>query len=569
MDKARILADACLAAAVIALIAGLAAPAAAQAPAAVIEEIAAVAAQAQRANLRGAGGRDARSWLDAFYAPAAHGPAWTAAGRPSPAAAAAIAQLQSATLRGLAAADYDADWLAREARRLDEGTPAERELARFDVSLTLALLHFIADSHAGRVRLAYANVPPEVRAPKFDPVAALRAALAQARVAAVIDGAEPAFPIYTRLKAALARYRLLAEQPLPLLPALSGKVKKIEPGGAYAGLAELRERLVVTGDLPAASPAPLAGRYESPLVEGVRLFQERHGLEPDGILGRQTIAELNVPLASRVRQIELSMERLRWLPPFPDGPLIAVNIPSFRLWAFDAGPSSTEPALSMRAIVGQAMRTQTPAFVGEMRYVEFNPYWNVPPSIARNEIIPRLRRDPGYFARNDMEFVGPGKDGAIGTTVDEAALAALDAGKIRLRQRPGALNALGAIKFGLPNSDDIYLHSTPAKQLFARSRRDFSHGCIRLEMAEALAQFVLRDQPEWTAARIESEMASGVQRTVRLPNPIPVVIFYTTAIADHEGRTLFAGDVYRLDQSAERALAARSAAFNAFWSQRH
>lgn len=267
-------------------------------------------------------------------------------------AAAAIAQLQSATLRGLAAGDYDADWLAREARRLDEVAPAERELARFDVSLTLALLHFIADSHAGRMRLAYADVPPEVRAPAFVPVAALRAALAQDRVAAVIAGAEPAFPIYTRLKAALARYRLPAAQPLPLLPALSGKEDRT------------RRRLC-----RARRAAGAARGYGGP-----------------------------------ARCLECAVVR------------------TLRITAGGRGQGSSRNAT-----------VWTPTA------------W------------------------------------------------------------PGTLNALAAIKFGLPNSDHIYLHSTPAKQLFARSRRDFSHGCIRLEMAEALAQFVLRDHAEWTANRIVSK----------------------------------------------------------------
>jgi murein L,D-transpeptidase YcbB/YkuD len=533
------------------------------------DEIETAVAQAQRANLKALNVQDDRPWLERFYGPVGYVPAWSSAGRARPAIAEAIAQLQAAPARGLSPADYDVDWLSTQGRTLMTGAHADRELAHFDVSLTLALLHYIADSHLGRLRSAYIDVPFEVRTLAFDPVEQLRAALAQDRLAQVIAAAEPGFPIYRRLKTALAHYRQLAAQPLSPLPALPAGVKKIEPGGSYSGTAALRERLILLGDLSAAAPATPDNRYEQPMVDGVSRFQDRHGLEPDGVLGKQTLAELNMPLATRIRQIELSMERLRWLPYFPDGPLIAVNIPSFKLWAFDAGSSSLEPTLGMRVIVGQSMRTQTPAFVGEMRYIEFNPYWNVPPSIARKEIIPKLRRDPAYLDRNDMEFVGGGKNAAVSTTVDDAALTALHAGKLRVRQRPGATNALGTIKFGLPNSEAIYLHATPAKQLFARSRRDFSHGCIRLENPGALAQFVLRDQPEWSAERIEAEMAPGKTRTVRLSAPTPVVIFYTTAIADREGRALFVADVYRLDEVSERALAKRSEALAAYFGLRH
>jgi L,D-transpeptidase YcbB len=533
------------------------------------DEIEAATAQAQRANLRAFGVQDDRIWLERFYGPMAYAPAWSSAGKARPALAEAIAQLQAAPTRGLNLADYDVDWLTMEGLRLTTGEHTDQELAHFDVSLTVAFLHYLADSHLGRLRSAYTDVPFEVRMLAFDPVELLRAALSQGRLAQTVAAAEPGFPIYSRLKTALAQYRPLAALSFSPLPALPAGVRKLERGASYSGAAALRERLILLGDLSAAAPAIPDNRYEQSLVDGVRLFQERHGLEPDGLPGKQTLGELNVPLAARVRQIELSMERLRWLPYFPDGPLIAVNIPSFKLWAFDAGPSSPEPALVMRVIVGQSMRTQTPAFVGEMRYIEFNPYWNVPGSIARKEIIPRLLRDPGYLDRNDMEFVGPGRNGAVSTTVDDAALAALRAGRLRVRQRPGATNALGTIKFGLPNSEDIYLHATPAKQLFARSRRDFSHGCIRLEDPGVLAQFVLRDQPEWSAVRIEAEMAPGTTRTVRLSAPIPVVIFYTTAIADHDGRTLFAADVYRLDEIAESALANRSKALTAYWSLRH
>lgn len=262
-----------------------------------------------------------------------------------------------------------------------------------------------------------------------------------------------------------------------------------------------------------------------------------------------------MPAQARVRQIALSLERLRWLPHFAPGPLVAVNIPSFRLWAFADASLPDRAVLVAPVIVGRAMRTETPVFIGAMRYVEFGPYWNVPRSIARNELLPCLTRDRGMLARDDMEIVDG--DGRVSTVVDDATLAGLGAGELRLRQRPGAKNALGGVKFGLPNAMDVYLHATPARELFERTRRDFSHGCIRVGDPAALARFVLRDVPEWSPARIDAAMASWDNRFVSLPAPIPVVVFYTTAVVDSGGQALFLPDIYGHDRALAGALARR------------
>jgi murein L,D-transpeptidase YcbB/YkuD len=192
-----------------------------------------------------------------------------------------------------------------------------------------------------------------------------------------------------------------------------------------------------------------------------------------------------------------------------------------------------------------------------MRYLEFSPYWNVPPAIQRNEIVPRLARDPGYWEREELEAVPTGGKAAAITTLDAVTLEGLETGALRVRQRPGPKNALGGVKFVLPNTMDIYLHSTPAQQLFGETRRDFSHGCIRVADPPALAAFVLRDQPEWTSERIDAAMAAGTTSTAMLKQPIPVVIFYTTAIVDAAGRVLFQADIYGYDRKLESALRAR------------
>jgi murein L,D-transpeptidase YcbB/YkuD len=481
---------------------------------------------------------DERAWLERFYGARGYAPAWTGA-----AAAQALDLLSRADEHGLAAQDYEPRALA--ARMRAHVAAAADDAADQDAALTLALLRYLADLHAGRIRSDFAA------GRVADPVPLLQQALADGNLAAAVEAAEPRLTIYHRLKATLAQYRQLAMQPATPLPALPS-TRAIEAGAAYAGAAELGARLALLGDLAAEPAATQDDTYSEELAQAVRRFQDRHGLEADGKLGRQTLAALNVPLAVRVRQIELSLERLRWLPDLSAGPFIAVNLPSFRLWAFEAGAAS--PVLATRVIVGKAVRTQqTPLFIGTLRYIEFNPYWNVPPSILRAEILPALLRDPNYLVKHDMEVVGPGTQ-----TVNGATLAALRAGSLRVRQRPGPRNALGAIKFGLPNSMNIYLHSTPARELFARSRRDFSHGCIRVEDTVALANFVLGDQAGWTGDAIAAAMAPGPNRTVQLKAPMPVVIFYTTAIIDRDGRPLFPHDVYRLDGALERSLAARA-----------
>jgi murein L,D-transpeptidase YcbB/YkuD len=310
--------------------------------------------------------------------------------------------------------------------------------------------------------------------------------------------------------------------------------------------------------LPGSSPTPAGNRYDGELVKAVSAFQDRHGLKPDGVLGRETLAALATPLDARVRQIELSLERMRWLPEFPAGPLIAVNIPSFRLWAFADAHDDKAAQLSMPVIVGSAVtERKTPVFIGEMRYLEFSPYWNVTPAIQRKEIVPRLARDPGYWEREDFEAVPTGGKSAPIASLDSATLAGLRTGALRVRQRPGPKNALGGVKFVLPNTMDIYLHGTPAKQLFGKMRRDFSHGCIRVADPPALAAFVLGDQPDWTSERITAAMDAGKTSTVRITRPIPVVIFYTTAIVDSAGRVLFQSDIYDYDRQLENALRAR------------
>jgi murein L,D-transpeptidase YcbB/YkuD len=495
-----------------------------------------------------------REWIERIYRSQNGDPVWFTPRGVRPAVAIALRQLRAAGERGLAATDYDVDRLEADIEAATRPDRSPEIVARADVAMTIAIVQFLSDLHSGRVRPQ--DIEPHYRAPAKDAffVAALPGAVASDRLAALIDETEPSFPLYKRLKRLLASYQALAARPPILLPPLSPHRTKVAPGDRYPGVPALHELLVRLGDLPPDAARPVDERYSNALAAAVARFQERHGLAPDGIVGKRTLAGLGVPVDARVRQIELSLERLRWLPELPPGPLIAINVPSFRLWGFADARLADRAALSMPVIVGNAIRGETPMFIGAMRYVEFSPYWNVPPNILRNELLPQLARDPTLLQRDEMELVGASRAGPATTVIDDLALAGLRSGELRLRQRPGAKNALGGAKFVLPNAMQVYLHGTPARELFERTRRDFSHGCIRVREPAALALFVLHDQPEWTPATIDAAMNSGFSRTVKLTAPISVVVFYTTAIVDAEGHAHFLPDVYGHDLELAGAL---------------
>lgn len=459
----------------------------------------------------------------------------------------ALRLLGAAEAHGLDPAHYDADALARRLPALRGAADA----AAFERDLSAAMLRYLNDLRLGRTASVY-RAPADTAA-RFDAAAYLAGALRERRLAQAVEEAAPRIPLYRRVQASLAQYRELARrQPQwPPLPPLAGAA--LRPGSPYAGAALLGDRLRLLGDLDAAdAPAADDGRYTPQLAAALKRFQARHGLADDGVLGPQTLAALSVPLPQRAAQLALTLERLRWLPPLQPGPTVAVNLPAYRLWAFDSRDQDAEPALEMRIIVGTAARTPTPLFIGQMRYLELNPYWNVPRSIVLEEIIPKLARDPSYLRQNAMELVSAG--GRV--LPPDGALAALRAGSARLRQRPGPGNVLGALKFAMPNPMNIYLHSTSAKELFNRSRRDLSHGCIRVERPLELAQFVLADQDKWNMAALEAAIGTGATRTLTLPAPVPVLLFYATAVTGRDGRALFAQDIYGQDARLIRALQA-------------
>jgi murein L,D-transpeptidase YcbB/YkuD len=269
-------------------------------------------------------------------------------------------------------------------------------------------------------------------------------------------------------------------------------------------------------------------------------------------IGSATLAQLNTPLSFRVRQLELSLERWRRLPYDSSRPAIVLSLPEFRLRAFSAGHNLE---LEMKIVIGQARKLRTPLLSSELATIVFRPYWNVPLSIQRNELVHDIMRDPSYIAKNDFELITPRDLPVTEEVVPDQLLAQLRSGRLRLRQKPGPKNSLGLVKFVFPNSYNVYMHDTPARSLFAKARRDFSHGCIRLERAQNLAEWVLREEPGWRQDRIVAATQGTESIPVRLKNPIPVVTMYVTAIVLESGEVHFFEDIYGQDAALEQELA--------------
>lgn len=466
-------------------------------------------------------------------------PLWLSAdSRPNQRAQEALAIIGEAEAHGLEPAFY---------------RPSPEAMAggmRFEKELTFGLTRYLQDLHRGRIDPRDLGLLVETRTDDLDVPEALRQALQAGRLRDLVSELAPQSNQYRSLQAALDTYRALAhDSSLPALPAIA---RGIRPGDPFSGAAALYARLTAFGDIVPGTPPPADATLTPPLVEGLKRFQARHGLTDDGILGKQTVAALQVSPASRVRQIELALERLRWLPRTVPGRVIVVNIPMFRLWALE-GDSSAAVPVTMKVIVGRAMRTRTPVFTAGLKTVVFRPYWNVPLSIARGEVVPKIRRDPNYLNRNELEIVrGDGDDAAI-IPATPAALDQVAEGTLRIRQRPGPENSLGLIKFDFPNAFTVYMHGTPAVQLFQEAQRDFSHGCVRVEDPVALAQWVL-DDPEWSRDAILAATNGVNSRPVDVARPTRVWLFYTTVVSLPDGTTHFAADLYGHDVRLDRAL---------------
>jgi len=494
-----------------------------------------------------------RDQLTGLYSGVGWEPVWTKGGRPTPAARSAVDVLSKAEERGLHPADYDAALLGRRLETLEHpSAPSAHDVGWFDVALSIGVLRHVSDVHIGRVNPKNLSVRINVERKNLDLTTALRDAIDRGGVAELVTRAEPAFAQYRNLKAAYVRYRALAaDSAIPTVKA-SGTLHR---GDAFAGAPALRRRLTALGDL--SPEGEMRGdTYDDALAGAVARFQARHGLPPDSVLGRATLAAVNVPLAKRVRQLELALERIRWLPALDKGPFVVVNVPGFELYAFDTLSADGAPSLTMNVVVGKAeVGRQTPLFERDMTYIVFRPYWVIPPGILRKEIMPAVRRDPGYLAGNDMEIYTGSGDTGPALPATSANLARVSRGELGIRRRPGPRNDLGLAKFIFPNDHNVYMHGTPAQALFSRARRDFSHGCIRLEDPATFAVWTLRDPNEWSPDQVRNAMDGPQPRRVDLARPLPVMVLYTTAVVHPDGVVAFYDDVYRHDARLEAALA--------------
>src|SRR5580658_3438645 len=537
------------------LIVGTLAGSAVAQPAAVSDissQLRSIASAGQLPELRWPNFSDYRLHVQNFYQPSDYAPAWVRNGQPTPQALAIINLLKQAAIQGLDPEDYDgsrwADRLARVQNPREAG-----QGAIFDAALTVCLMRYISDRHIGKVNPEHFKFGLNVQEKKYDLPVFLRERLVNGRdVNAELAQIGPPFAGYSRTLQALQHYQQLAPQDDgEKLPASK---KPIAPDSPYDGIPRLTRLLRLLGDLPAnASVSEDSNLYQGALVDAVKSFQGRHGLKPDGRLDESTLKNLNTPLSQRLDQLRLTLERWRWLPDRFNEPRIVVNIPEFRLRAYD---DNGNPALSMNVIVGKAFHHKTPIFEKDMRFVVFRPYWNVPPSIQRSEIVPAIQKDRDYIAKKGFEVVTPeGQVVASGAITDDV-LAQLRSGKLQVRQKPGATNSLGLVKLMFPNEYNVYLHSTPSQQLFSQTRRDFSHGCIRVEKPAELAAWVLRDKPDWNVERAQAAMTSGKDNLqVNLTNPIPVLILYGTAVVDPDGQVRFLDDIYGYDDELKTALA--------------
>ncbi len=487
---------------------------------------------------------DRDSCLAAIYGTTGSTPLWVSETGPGPRAAIILDFLNKADEEGLDPLEYrlpqiTSIWTAR--------SPAS--LARLDTLLTYDLVKYIHDISYGQIEPSSSDSPSFADGgdTAFDVVAAADAALAAPDLKTYLASLAPSHQYYTGLKSALKTYRAIAR---------AGGWKQIPPGATLhpgdkdSRLQYVYKRLIAPG-IPAIPP-PENMIYGPALRKAVLRFQRLFGLTPDGIIGAQTLAMMNIPASRLVEQIIANMTRWRWQAHVLGNKYVMINIADYNLTAF----KDNVMVLNFPVIIGQ-LQHQTPVFSDSIKYIEFNPYWTITPSIAKNEELPNLRKNPRYLVDRHVRLFSGWQEGAMeldSTRMDWHRISRSQMASFRLRQDPGPWNALGRIKFGFPNKYSVYMHDTPTKDLFSRNKRDFSHGCIRLSNPLALALFALEDQGAgWTREKIESHFYSDRRMTVRLRFPLPIHITYQTTWVDKDGLIHFNRDIYARDEKLFKA----------------
>lgn len=446
-----------------------------------------------------------------------------------------IGMLNNAPSDGLNPANYDVDRLKTfiDSQNLDNNTTAS-----YDVALTVSLVRYLHDLRQGQVEPRDVQYPVHIAPkPPLDLAGLLKQHLASQTLPELVGLFEPKAKQYRQLKQILTRLRELGDQ--------TGSDdfspgKRLRPGEKHPQIAYLRQRLRAMGLIDDKANADNK-TYDGDLVAAVKKVQQQQGLKADGVIGPATAALFNPSSGEKIAQLELAMERARWIPDPTDGPMIVVNIPAFELWAFN---SVDDPnPLNMKVIVGKSPDKQTPVLWEEMKYLEFMPYWNIPKTIYEKEILPKAANNEGYLASQEIELVRHQNSEERG-----------GGSYLRARQRPGKKNPLGRVKFVFPNTADVYLHDTPAQAAFNRQRRDLSHGCVRVSQPEQLAEFVLGDQQGWDKETIKQAMSAPKTRHVTLKRAVPVLFYYATTFVDHENQLRFYPDIYGQDEQLKKAL---------------
>ncbi len=472
-------------------------------------------------------------------------PFWIEDGKPSARALAIRSVLEGAVSHGLNPNNYFVSNIKQFWNSTDDSG-----LARLDIILSLGMLLYVADQQEGRMGPHLAN--PQLFASARN-VTLNRETLMQGfrepDMQFFMEGQAPQFPQYQKMRNKLAEYQRLEQRGgWPSVP--GGPVLK--PGMEDPRVKAVRMRLVVTGEVV---PSDIESNvYDSGLVESVKQFQKRHGLQQDGVIGKGTLDAMNVSVMARVKQIIINMERYRWLKRVgSDEKLVIVNIAGFEA----AGGTVGNFEVTTPVIVGKKYH-ETPVFHNLIQYVEFNPYWNLPPSIARNETLPKLQSDSSYLQKANMRiFKGWGADASEldAASIDWSRVSKKQMDQYRLRQEPGPHNALGTLKIMFPNEHNVYLHDTPGHELFSRDVRAFSHGCIRMGRPAEMAAFVLGGEKKgWTVDRVGETVATGKNHVVKLEKPMPVYILYRTAYVTRNDEILFYDDIYGRDLILEKAL---------------
>lgn len=488
--------------------------------------------------------------LSGFHKDRVFQPAWSTEEGPRAQATSLVKAIHGAILEGLEPEDYHLATIETLLAEVRHNIATNRslepdKLADLDLLLTDAFLLYGSHLSAGRVNPETIRSEWFIKNRELDLVEILQSALDEDQIEEALETLPPQHAGYARLKRALLQYRAIMRRGgWKILP--SGQMLR---GNRGVRVAALRSRLIVSGDLDESTDDH--SLFDQVLEQGVRRFQKRHGLDIDGIVGPATLAALNVPVEEHIRQIKVNMERWRMLPHDFGRRYILVNIPNFELGVVE----DDQILMTMRVVVGRTSR-RTPVFSGTMTYMELNPYWHIPPTIAREDILENIWKDPEYLLKTNIRVFKNWKAQAPEINPDSIDWSQITAKNLsfKLRQEPGPSNALGRIKFMFPNKFDVYLHDTPARALFKKTKRSSSSGCIRVEKPIELAEYLLRDDPKWTHEEILAAINSNKRQVVLIREPIAVHVLYRTAWVDEDDTIHFRDDIYGRDKMLDEAL---------------